>query len=63
MADENREIIWERVKLKKFPRESENFLEIAGKSETRGKCIIASEGMDAPDRNRRLDISTAPTKP
>jgi len=29
--------------------ESENFLKTGGKSETGGKCIMASEGMDAPD--------------
>ena len=37
------------MKLKKFPLASEKFSEIGVKSETEGKCIIASEGMDTPD--------------
>ena len=44
MSDENREIFLEKVKLGKFSTESEMFFEIRGKSETEGKCIIASGG-------------------
>src|SRR6218665_2894228 len=32
----------------KFSRKSQNFSKIGGKSETGGKCIMASGGMDAP---------------
>ena len=77
----------------KIFKESEKcFSEIGGKSETGGKCIVASGGIDAPDvdsafdllltqllygavlgitssilqvlsnRNRKLEISRAPTK-
>jgi len=30
LADENRNIFWEKVKVGKFSTESENFLEIGG---------------------------------
>jgi len=40
-------LLAEKVKLEKFSTESENFSEIWGKSETGGKCIIASGVMDA----------------
>src|SRR6218665_3152122 len=39
---------WEKVKLGKCFTESEKFSEIGRKSETGGKCIFASGGMDAP---------------
>ena len=42
--DENRGFFWEKVQFWKYSTQSENF-----KSETGGKCIIASEGMDAPE--------------
>ena len=48
LADENQEICRKKVKLRKFSSESENFSNIGGKSETEGKCIMVSEGMDAP---------------
>jgi len=48
LADENRKIFREKVKFGKFSTESENFSEIGKKSETEGKCIMASGGMDAP---------------
>ena len=48
LPDENGKSFQEKVKLGKFPTESEIFSEIGGKSETERKCIIASEGMDAP---------------
>ena len=38
----------DKVKWRKFSVESEKKFGIGGKSETGGKCIIASEGMDAP---------------
>ena len=47
-ADENREIFQEKVKFGKFSTDGEHFSETGGKSETEGKCIIASGGMDAP---------------
>ena len=43
LADENQE----KVKLRKFSSESENCSKIGGKSETGGKCIMVSGGMDA----------------
>jgi len=39
----------EKVKFGKFSTESENFSKIGGNLKQRGKCIMASEGMDAPD--------------
>ena len=48
-ADENQEIFREKVKLRKFSLESENFSKIRGKYETGGKCMMVSGGMDAPD--------------
>ena len=45
LADENQEIL----KFGKFSTESENFSETGGNLKQRGKCIIASEGMDTPD--------------
>jgi len=48
LADENQKNFREKVKLRKFSRESENLSKIGGKSERGGKCIKASEGMDAP---------------
>ena len=48
LVDENRKLILEKVTFWKFPTESEIFLKIGGKSETGGKCIMASGGMDAP---------------
>jgi len=47
-VDENLKMFWEKVKLGKFSRESENFLGNRGKIFNRGKCIIASGCMDAP---------------
>ena len=50
--------IWEKVKLLKFPMESEKFSEKGGKSETGGKCIFASGALDAPaqaDKYRMAD--------
>src|SRR6218665_2976792 len=38
-----------REKFLKFSTESGNFSKIGGKSETGGKCIMASGGMDAPE--------------
>ena len=37
------------MKFGKFFTESENFSEIGVKSETGGKCISASDGMDASE--------------
>jgi len=48
LADENRKILSEKVKLGRFSMKSKFFFGNRGKSETGGKCIIASEGMDAP---------------
>ena len=42
------EIFREKVKLRKFPTESENFSKTGGKSETGGKCIMVSEGDGRP---------------
>ena len=42
-------IFRDKVKIVKKFRKSENFSEIGGKSETGGKCIMVSEGMDAPE--------------
>jgi len=42
LADENRKLFWGKVTLEKIVKESEIFLKIGGKSETGGKCIIAS---------------------
>ena len=50
MVNENRKVLREKVKCQKFSAESENFCGNRGKSETGGKCIIASWGMDAPER-------------
>jgi len=47
LADENRNIFQEKVKFWKFPTESENLSKIGGKSETGGKFIMTSGGMDA----------------
>src|SRR6218665_4137657 len=35
-------------KVQKLFRKSKNFSEIVGESETEGKCIMVSGGMDAP---------------
>jgi len=43
-----KKFVREKVKFSKFSTESENLAKIGGKSETVGKCIMASEGMDAP---------------
>jgi len=48
LADEDLKKFLEKVKLGKFPREPEFFVGNRGKSETGGKCIIASGEMDAP---------------
>ena len=48
LADENGKHFREKVKFEKLSTESENFSKIGGKSETGGKCIMVSEGMDAP---------------
>ena len=48
MTDENGEMFLEKVKFYTFSK-VRTFLKIWGKSETEGKCIMASEGMDAPD--------------
>jgi len=50
-VDESQEICREKVKLLKIFRNSENFSEIGGKSETGWKCIMAAGGMDAPGQN------------
>ena len=47
-ADENQEIFREKVKFKNFSSKFENFSKM-GESETGGKCIMVSEGMDAPE--------------
>lgn len=44
LADENRKKFSAKVKARIFTTESEKFSENRGNSETRGKCIIASEG-------------------
>jgi len=49
LSYENREIFGEKLKLGKLFRNR-------GKSETEGKCIIASEGMDAPDAMHKETI-------
>ena len=49
LADENREICREKVKFLKFSTVWK-FFENRGETWNRGKCIMASEGMDAPDR-------------
>ena len=46
-ADENQEICLEKVKFLEFSSEFEHFSKIGGKSETGGKCIMVSGGMDA----------------
>jgi len=43
LADENRKIVWEKVKGK-FSTKFEIFFGNRGKSETGRKCTIASEG-------------------
>jgi len=48
LADENREILLEKVKLGNFSTESEMFFGNRGKIWNRGKCIIASEGDGRP---------------
>src|SRR6218665_3739953 len=48
LAYENQEIFREKVKLRKFSSESENYSKIGGKSETGGKCIMVSEGNGRP---------------
>src|SRR6218665_219781 len=48
LADENQEIFPEKVTFIKFSSEPENFSKIGGKSETGGKCIMVSGGIDAP---------------
>ena len=51
LADENQEIFREKVKLRKFSTESENFSKIGGGNlKQGGKCIMVSGGMDAPAR-------------
>ena len=47
LADENRKNFPEKVTFGKFSTESENFSKIGGNLK-QGKCIMASEGMDAP---------------
>ena len=46
-----RKIFREKVRFLQFFRKSENVSEIGGNSETGGKCIMVSEGMDAPGCN------------
>src|SRR6218665_3831764 len=48
LADENRNIFREKVKFGKFSTESEHFSETEENLKQRGKCIIASEGVDVP---------------
>jgi len=48
LADENGKFFREKGNFLTFSRKSKKNLKIGGKSETGGKCIMASEGMDAP---------------
>src|SRR6218665_3355371 len=47
-----KKFFWETVKLGKFSTESDKFVGNRGEIQNRGKCIIASEGMDAPGGSR-----------
>jgi len=44
LADESREIFWEKVNLGKFSGESEIFLEIGRKSGTEGNASLPQRG-------------------
>ena len=44
---------WKRSNWGNFPRNPKLFSETGG-SETGGKCMIASEGMDAPGHDYKL---------
>jgi len=48
-ADENQKTLWEKVEYywENFPRSLKMFSEIGENLKQRGKCIIASGGMDA----------------
>src|SRR6218665_3554724 len=48
LADENGKFFREKVKCYKFSKESKKNSKTGGKSETGGKCIMVSGGMDAP---------------
>jgi len=48
LPHENRNFFSEKVKSGNFRRSLRNVSEIGGNSETRGKCVIAFRGMDAP---------------
>ena len=45
---ENRKSFGKRSNWGNFPQSPKHFSEIGGKSDTGGKCVIASEGMDSP---------------
>ena len=55
LVDEKRKFFREKVTFYKFSKESENFSKTGGKSETEGKCIMVSGGMDAPGSSRNFD--------
>jgi len=60
LAEENQEIFLEKVKLRKFPTESENFSKTGGNLK-QGECIMVSGGMNAPDKRCRLWAIYFPT--
>ena len=57
LADETQKFVSEKVKSGKFPTDSEKFSEIGGNLKHGGKCIIASEGIDAPGRSHNFTVS------